>query len=384
MDGGGSVCLVMEGSTGAAVELNHDSSTAAYGYQRTVGAHFGVYAKPLPGFFNNLEVSPADTTATITWTTVDPATTQLEYGLSTNFTVTTIADPQMVTNHTVLLTNLTPSTEYYFAAMATIGANHYVSSNFTFFTTNYVTTNLLCDFTAIWSFTTMDLDGTNWTAPGYDDSAWEGSGPGLLWVNTYYSATAQPDPPEPMNTEMALDPDTGVPFSTYYFRTHFTSTNAPGDFPLLFEDYVADGAVFYLNGTEVYRVRMPAGPIFNATLATNAPCDGYATCPDDFTVPATNLVAGDNVLAVEVHTIAVTDSATFGMSLAITNPITVSPILSLVRSNATVALSWNGGGFFLQQAGSLAGPWTNVPGPVTTSPFTTPITNACRFFRLAK
>ena len=384
MDGGGSTCLVMEGSTGAPIELNRDSSSAAYGYQRTVGAHFGVYAKPVPGFFSDINVLPADTAATITFTTLDPATTQVEYGLTTNLTLLTVPDTLMATNHAVLLTGLTPSTKYFFAAISTVGTNRHVSSSYSFFTTNYVTTNILCDFVNVWKFTTADLDGTPWTAPGYDDSAWEASGAGLLWANTYGSASDQPDPPEPMNTEMALDPDTGVPFSTYYFRTHFTSTNPPGNFPLQFQDYVADGAVFYLNGAEVCRVRMPAGPVFNATLATNAPCNGYATCPDDFTTPATNLVAGDNVLAVEVHTIAVTDSVTFGMSLTITNPFTASPPLSLVSSNAAAALSWKGGGFILQQASSPIGPWTNVPGPVITSPFTTRMTNASCFYRLAK
>jgi hypothetical protein len=87
---------------------------------------------------------------------------------------------------------------------------------------------------------------------------------------------------------------------------------------------------------------------------------------------------------VEVHTIAVTDSVTFGMSLTITNPFTASPPLTLVSSNAAAALSWKGGGFILQQASSPIGPWTNVPGPVITSPFTTRMTNASCFYRLAK
>jgi hypothetical protein len=374
------------------VELNHDSSTAAYGYQRTVGAHFGVYAKPLPGFFNDINVLPADTAATITFTTIDPATTQLEYGLTTNLSILTVLDANLVTNHAVLLTNLTPSTEYFFAAISTIGANQYVSSNYSFFTTNYVTTNVLCDFPSVWSFTTADLDGTNWTAPAYDDSAWEGSGPGLLWVNTYGSTPYPPNPPEPMNTPIPLDPDTGAPYTTYYFRTLFTSTNPAGNVPLLFQDYVADGAVFYLNGAELYRLRMPTGQILNATLATNYPCAapgtiGYATCPDDWVISgplATNLVPGDNVLAVEVHTAAIADTATFGMSLVVTNPFNGSPALTLGFSNATAVLSWNGGGFLVQQAQSPLGPWTNVPGPVITSPFLTRTTNASSFYRLAR
>ena len=391
MDGGGTTALYMSDSTGNPVAINHSSYLPAYGRERYIASHFGIYAKPLPGFFNDINVLPTDTAAAITFTTIDPATTQLEYGTTTNLTTLTIPDTLMVTNHAVLLTNLTPNTEYFFAAISKIGTHQYVSSNYTFLTTNYVTTNLFCDLPTVWRFTTANLDGTAWTTPAYDDSAWEGSGPGLLWANTYGS----PYPPGlsvPMNTQMPLDPNTGAPFSTYYFRTHFTSTNAPGNSPLLFEDYVADGAVFYLNGAEMYRLRMPAGPILNDTWATNYPCAspgtiGYATCPDDFIITGpltTNLVSGDNVLAVEVHTMAIADTATFGMSLAITNPFTAAPQLTLLASNATVALSWTGGGFTLQQASTPLGPWANVPGPVITSPFTTPMTNASQFYRLAK
>jgi hypothetical protein len=72
------------------------------------------------------------------------------------------------------------------------------------------------------------------------------------------------------------------------------------------------------------------------------------------------------------------------LSLVTTNPFSASPPLTLLSSNATAALSWNGGGYILQQAKSPIGPWTNVPGPVITSPFMTRMTNASSFYRLAK
>ena len=84
MDGGGSTALYMSDSAGNPVAINHSSYLPAYGRERYIGSHFGVYAKPLPGFFNDLNVLPSDTAATITFTTIDPATTQLEYGTTTN------------------------------------------------------------------------------------------------------------------------------------------------------------------------------------------------------------------------------------------------------------------------------------------------------------
>ena len=346
MDGGGLTCLVAANSAGQPVPLNQDSASAAgYGQERTVGSHFGVYAKPVPGFFNDVQALPGETAATITWTTSDPATTQVKYGLTTNFTFATALDAAMVTNHAVLLTNLSPGTGYYFAALSQAGATLNVSSNFFFTTTNYLTTNALFDLTNVWTYMTADLDGVNWTAPTYDDSSWDGSGPGVLWVDT--SGSPAQGIPSPL-TQMP-DPGTGYPYITYYLRTHFEFTNQLSGVALVFEAYVDNGAVFYLNGTEIYRLRMPAAPepILNSTLAVGYPCDGYATCPDDFSISgqaiATNLVAGDNVMAAEVHMDnPLSTDITFGLALSYTEPYTLSPALNVqVVPEATAAtITW--------------------------------------------
>ena len=384
MDGGGSSCRVVEASTGVPIELNRDSASASDGVERTVGSHFGIYARPLPGFINNVAALPDDTAATITWTTVSNATTQVQYGLSTNYNLSSMLLTNLVTNHAALLTNLTPGTSYYYAAYSKAGANLYVSSNFFFTTTNYVTSEILLDLTNTWDYTTNDLDGVNWTAADYDDSAWTGSGPGLLWIDL-----SGPNPDIPfLDTELPVDNGTGFPFITYYFRTHFSYTNSLSGVSLLFTNYVDDGAVFYLNGAEIYRLRMPDAPtpILNGTLATGYPCDGYSTCADPFTISGaltTNLVVGDNVLAVEVHLDNVQASAiTFGSALMSTVPLPFPPLLGILPSNPTINLTWSRGGFILQEAATLTGPWTNVPGPVVSSPFTTTNSGSSEFFRL--
>jgi hypothetical protein len=108
----------------------------------------------------------------------------------------------------------------------------------------------------------------------------------------------------------------------------------------------------------------------------------------DCVVPApvlTNLVQGDNLLAVEVHNYnAGSPDITFAMSLAITLPSDLGPELSIVSSNGTPVVSWTRGGFTLQQASSPAGPWTNVPGPVVSSPFVPPVNSSPCYFRLKK
>lgn len=388
MDGGGSTALYMSDSTGNPVALNHSSYVAAYGRERYIGSHMGVFAKPVPGFFTNVLALPDDTAASITWTTISPATTQLKYGLTTDLNLTTTLNSALVTNHAVLLTNLSPDTGYCFAALGTSGTNQYTSATLFFVTTNYVTTNALFDFNNTWKYMTADLDGVAWTARVYDDSSWTGSGPGLLWAD---ERGANTDIPVTLSTEMPLDPSTGYPFHTYYFRTHFTFTNGVSGVAMLFEGYVDDGALFYLNGTEIYRLRMADAPtaIYNTTLAQGYPCSGDATCPDDFSLSGplitTNLVTGDNVLAVEVHNYnARSPDITFGLSVCCTTPYILNPRLDMACSNQLVILSWDRGGFTLQQAGSPAGVWTNAPGPVVSSPYTTTNSSAALFFRLQK
>ncbi len=172
--------MVMRSSTGVPVELNRDSAAAGDGVERTVGSQLGFYAKPVSGFINNVTALPDDTAATITWTTLSAATTLVEYGLTTNFNSSSSLLMSLVTNHAALLTGLTPNTGYYYAAYSKTSAAFYASSNFYFTTTNYVTSDSLCDLTNSWDYTTNDLDGVNWTATNYDDSGWIGSGPGLL------------------------------------------------------------------------------------------------------------------------------------------------------------------------------------------------------------
>jgi len=377
-------------TTGTPVPLNHDSaSLTAPGFrERTVGAHFGVYAAPLPGFFNEFKVFPDDTTATITWTTTNPATTQLKYGTNLNLTSLSVSNSVRQTNHTVLLTNLAPDTHYYFAALASTGSTNYVSSNYAFTTANYVTPLSVLQLASIWQYTTQNLNGVNWKARTYNDSGWIGSGDGLLWTDPRGVNSAIP---VPLNTEMPGVPGTGNPYTTYYFRSHFNFTNNPAGVSLQIEAYVDDGAVFYLNGTELQRLRMPPPPtvISNATAASTAPCAGDATCADSIVLSgpiiATNLVAGDNVLAVEVHNRSGGSlDVTFGLDAWLVLPYSLRPTLSVTSFNGTITLSWGQGGYRLQQASAPAGVWTDVPGPVITSPFTTNSPAGNLFFRLRK
>ena len=170
----------------------------------------------------------------------------------------------------------------------------------------------LITITNPWKFeSTSDLTAVNWIARNFDDSGW-GSGLSLL-----YNETAALSAPK--NTPLALGR------TTYYFRTHFNFSGNPSGALLSLSTVIDDGAVFYLNGQEIYRLRMPVGAITYDTLTSAGVGDAVFEGP--FLLPGSALVSGDNVLAVEVHQSSTTSSdIVFGMTLATTysaqNPFT--------------------------------------------------------------
>ncbi len=343
-----------------------------------------------PGFIDNVRVEPFNTTANITWTTVAPAITLVEYGTDLNYGNYSATNSLPVTNHVMTVSGLTPGRTYYFQIDADAGGAQCTYQSY-FAASNFVHLAPLFDVTNVWKFATTNLDGSTWQAPGYDDSAWP-SGAALLWVDTRPNG---PNPSvQPKNTQMPANPATQFPFITYYFRTHFTFTDTLPGTSLTFSNYIDDGAVFYLNGTEIYRQNMAAAPtvISNSTLAAASNCSGDATCPVLFTVSGdaiTNLLLGDNVLAVEVHNLsAKSPDITFGSGLYRAGPYTPPPRLEILRSGAVVTIYWNGSGFTLQEASQLAAPainWLDTLGPVTASPFTItdiPAAPFNRFYRL--
>ncbi len=184
----------------------------------------------------------------------------------------------------------------------------------------------------LWKYNNSGTDlGMSWRQPEFNDGAWS-SGYGLFGYETTPAVY-----PYPFQTTVPAPEQTGGHLTVYY-RTHFQWTNGPG-FALTSINYVDDGAVFYLNGKEAARVRITANPVTYSSPAQNLGSEGT---PDILTLISTNLVDGDNVLAVEVHQPNCCGSGTssddvFGMALTavktVTNIVRIPVVLNEVLAN---------------------------------------------------
>lgn len=333
-------------------------------------------------FVGQLSAAAGQSTATITWTTLSNATSQVEFGIDTSYGNVTPFDPRLTNAHAVHLTGLLADTEYYYRVTSLAATNQFTAtSNFT----TSVSLQPIFGLTNAWKYTDVDLDGVNWQAPAFNEAGWMGPGAGLLWVDTRAGGPFAGVMPK--NTQMPSDPSTGYPYPTYYLRTHFNFAGPLAGASLLLSNYVDDGAIFYLNGAQVYRLRMKPPPTtFNTTAAgfpcsslpSTDPCNGNACpiCPDVFTLFAsqlTNLVAGDNVLAVEVHNYSLASpDITFGMALsyAQTLPPETPPVITVQPSDQLVSIGGTAALFVLAEGDlplSFQWQFNGVPIPSATN-----------------
>jgi hypothetical protein len=152
---------------------------------------------------------------------------------------------------------------------------------------------LLLDWVANWRFNETGTDaGAGWSTNAHAVGGDWGQGPGPLGWDSR-------EPEIPIATRVTPPLQTpGV--VTYYFETEFilTAAQSAGVRELQLIHLIDDGAVFYLNGTEIARFQMPGGAVDATTLALG---DGDAIVSEAIIVSSDSLVVGENRLSVEVH-----------------------------------------------------------------------------------
>ena len=143
---------------------------------------------------------------------------------------------------------------------------------------------------SVWKFYDQgNINSNDWKNSAFDDSPWT-QGPAELGYGDGDEATIVSFGGNPNNKHI-----------TTYFRH---TINLDTALPLACQIKLDDGAVVYVNGSEVFRANMPAGAISFNSLATSAIEDSWFS----FTIPHSMLVAGSNTIAVEVHQANATSS----------------------------------------------------------------------------
>lgn len=181
---------------------------------------------------------------------------------------------------------------------------------------------------SIWRYNDegVALDTAGWTTLAYNDSTW-------AFGNAKFGYGDDNE-----STTLDFGPDANTKYPTYYFRKVFTVED-PGMIDSLTISLLRDdGAVVYLNGEEIIRSNMPDGEITYNTLASDAFGGADEDRFFDFKVPS-NLQAGENIIAVEVHQGSLS-SSDLGFDLAVTPEITLPPAIQLIHNSPDPSLAF--------------------------------------------
>jgi hypothetical protein len=217
---------------------------------------------------------------------------------------------------------------------------------------------------ASWLFNDSGTDlGTAWRAPGYNDGPWSAG----------FAQLGYGDGDE--TTTLGFGGNTTNRYITYYFRHRFLVSN-PAEFATLTARLLRDdGAVIYLNGVEVGRSNMPAGTITATTLAPIAVANAEESAWFNIPLDPSKLVAGINVIAVELHQSSASSSdISFDLELIGASAQTPPPVVTLV-SPANQAVSNSSEVTFtanVSAQGGLASAALFLSGPPLTATFSGP------------
>lgn len=155
-----------------------------------------------------------------------------------------------------------------------------------------------------------------WRQPAYDDSAWKEGAAQLGYGDGDETTTIDGGPSSDRHR-------------TAYFRRSFDVVDPDAIGSLTVRLLRDDGAVVYVNGVEVFRKNMPAGTIGYGTLASGT----AENAVDVEDLGPDVLVAGVNVIAVEVHQ-ASADSSDLSFDLALSAALAPPVSGGFVRGDA--------------------------------------------------
>jgi hypothetical protein len=221
-----------------------------------------------------------------------------------------------------------------------------------------------------------------------------GGSPGGGWFGTSFSDAAWTRAPGELGygdgDESTVIPggSPGAQFITSYYRRTFQIPEPSLIAQAAIRLRRDDGAIVYLNGTELFRNNVPAGTVTAATPALTDIDGAGETAWLVHRFDPARLLAGTNTLAVEIHqSSAASDDVSFDMEV-LAYAHSAIPALSLAVQAADLRIQWPGWATGWQLKGSEDfQAWTPVAGTPTDNgsgqwQLTLPLNIAPSFFRL--
>lgn len=193
--------------------------------------------------------------------------------------------------------------------------------------------------------TTLITYGSSWK---YRDI---GTNPGTTWKNTTYNDATWKTGNAQLGygdgdeaTIVSYGSSASNKYITTYFRKLFTITDTTQFTGYTLNLKRDDGAVVYINGTEVYRTNMPTGTISYTTKASAAASDDGNTVQVK-TLTISQLKQGSNTIAVEMHqNVNTSTDLSFDLELkgnttAVSATLTRGPYLNLA-TQSSIFIRW--------------------------------------------
>ena len=171
---------------------------------------------------------------------------------------------------------------------------------------------------------------TNWINFNFNDATWSS---GVAELGYGDASEGRPEA-----TVIRFGTNANSKYITYYFRQKFVVDSLANVSNVLLRVMRDDGAIAYLNGTEIFRNNMTNGPVNYLTRALTAVGGADESTFYPTNVNPSRLLIGTNILAVELHQQSPTSSDVSFAAELVLNQTIVGPAITTQPKSQTNAL----------------------------------------------
>ena len=144
----------------------------------------------------------------------------------------------------------------------------------------------IISYGGVWAYSdAIEAPAADWFGVSFDDAQWS-VGESQFGFGDGDEATV-----------LDFGPDSSNKTASYYFRRTVNLDHVMNVDAMTMDLSYDDGAVIYVNGAEVNRLKMADGLVTHTTYASSR----SENSKSNFTIPLSYFVEGENVVAIEIH-----------------------------------------------------------------------------------